>query len=70
MSKFKVITGGRDGGDGPEDPMLDKRVEALEADMKQVRASLNEIKTTLSEMNAQMVKSSDVLKLATDVAQS
>ena len=42
------------GGSGPEDPMLERRVETLEADMKEVKASLSRLETGFARMEEKL----------------
>jgi hypothetical protein len=70
MTNFKVIDGGK--GSGPEDPMLEQRVEALEGDMKDVKSSLSRIEITLARIDAtiaQMPKAGDFARLSSEVAE-
>ena len=60
------------GGSGPEDPMLERRVDILEADMKDVKSSLSRIEVTLASIQAtiaQMPKASDFTRLSNEVAE-
>ena len=48
---------GRSGGPtsgGPDDPMLDYRVQRLEDDLRDVKASLRAIEATLAEMSSRL----------------
>jgi len=59
-------------GSGPEDPMLERRVDALEADMKEVKASLSRMEVTLARIDgtiSQMPRATDFAKLSSDVSE-
>jgi chromosome segregation ATPase len=63
---------GRGGGSGPEDPMLERRVDTLEADMKDVKSSLSRIEVTLARIDgtvSQMPKASDFARLSSEIAE-
>jgi hypothetical protein len=49
-NSFKVIDGGFGRGGGPEDPMLMKRVERLEEDVREIRKDVSDIKERLARM--------------------
>ena len=58
--------------DGPEDPMLEKRVENLESTMRSIETALVEIKTELKhlpKMSDYMGIKSDFASLKSDVAE-
>jgi|LauGreDrversion2_3_1035106.scaffolds.fasta_scaffold86311_2 hypothetical protein len=60
-----------DGGSGPEDPMLEKRVETLEADTKEMKASLSRMEVTLARIDgtlSQMPKAMDFASLRAEVS--
>jgi hypothetical protein len=60
----------KSGGSGPEDPMLDKRVEKLEADMKDAKASLARLEVSVGKIEgavSQMPKGSDYATLRSDI---
>ena len=70
ISDRKPFTTG--GGSGPEDPMLERRVDTLEADMKEVKSSLSRIEVTLARMDgtlSQLPKASDFTRLSTEIAE-
>jgi septal ring factor EnvC (AmiA/AmiB activator) len=57
MTSFSVVPGGRGyGGRGPEDPMLEQRVERLEEDMKDVKTSLRAVDTKLGAIEVGLAR--------------
>jgi hypothetical protein len=57
IHQLRQYTGGSqrgDGGSGPEDPMLERRVDTLEADMKEVKASLLRLETGFARMEERL----------------
>ncbi|WP_407049907.1 hypothetical protein [Methyloraptor flagellatus] len=61
---------GNIGGGGPEDPMLETRVENLERDMKDIRSTLHKSELLLIEIKAHLVNCAtkdEVAKLREDV---
>jgi hypothetical protein len=70
QTKFNVIDGGLGGG-GPEDPMLDQRVAALEDGQKRSNAVLEKINERLIGIEAEikhLPKAADYATLKADVA--
>jgi hypothetical protein len=60
-----AIAGGKGGGSGPEDPTMDQRVASLEADMKDVKASLKIIEAAVLEIK-HLPRMSDYASLQKD----
>lgn len=52
-------------GSGPEDPMLERRVEILEADMKEVKASLSRLETGFARIEERLSHVATVSDIAT-----
>ena len=60
------------GGSGPEDPMLDQRVQALEADVKDVKQSLSRLEVAIARIEGvltQMPKQSDLAVLRSEIGE-
>lgn len=47
-------TGGSSSGDGPENPMLEKRVDRLDDDVREIKRDLSEIKQLLAEIKGEL----------------
>lgn len=64
MSNVRLLQA-KTGGDssGPEDPMLEQRVERLEADVAEIKASVKSIEVTLAEIKGKLSQSPTWLQL-------
>ena len=68
----KKFTSEGGGDSGPEDPMLDQRVQALEADVKDVKQSLNRLEVAIARVEGvltQMPKQSDLAVLRSEIGE-
>ena len=60
------------GGSGPEDPILEKRVDAIEVDLKNVKEILQRLEVGFARIEstlAQLPKATDYASLKADVAE-
>jgi hypothetical protein len=46
-----AIAGGRGDGSGPEDPMLDQRVSAVEGDLRDIKSTLKAIEARMASID-------------------
>jgi hypothetical protein len=66
--KLQVIGGGRQSGDGPEDPMLEQRVGKLEEKADRIEAILTRLEPKITETLLNGAKQVDLTKLQLEVA--
>jgi hypothetical protein len=67
MSDFNVIRFAGGGGDGPEDPMLERRVAALESAVGEIRGSVSRIENKLERHDEALRRIEDALKVLSDL---
>jgi hypothetical protein len=51
-----AIAGGKGDGSGPEDPMLEQRVSAVEGDLRDIKSTLKAIEARMASMDVSLAE--------------